>query len=1642
MGNQQERYEKIMRIADVLKKNKKETIRGLGRFGRKHPVLKYVLFVGLVIYLFLYNLFLQFFMNYHLRDRLAQGLAMVMTVVMILTSMNVTAFAALNGQDPAGTVPSGRPLTISQTVGDVTITVSAPAGAFPEGTSMQATLVGTDDRVTAAVSEARDPDKNVAESNTYDITMFDGSGNEIEPDTTYGTVHVSFEKSNAPAACQDIEVYHVEEQDDRMSAEKMTTQVDEGSSDKTVTASVDTTGFSYYTVEFYYGDLAYVMDGDSSIKLSTIQKAIGLEGVVTAVRGSNDDLFSIQKDAVGGDWTVTAKKAFSTNESMTLTIDDHEYFVKMTDTIVFDGIQYSKELTGHHSAQNWNTPRNCYLSGNDYEVTDYINITGIVYLNLNNYTMKVEDGIRVRAGGTLVIVDPYSGSGSKGRIKGTNGYPAILVESGGTLEIHGGTFTENSCTDGVILNQGTMRLWNDSQNNDIVVTGNSISGTTVGGGVTNGGAAYIKGNIQVYNNTNTYWNKHYDFMQTSANQVHISGALGDRSNISCKIVSEYSGGSNSDMTGTITSGYSTYNPGKSATAFFNRSSDSNTSYGLKLSGGEVCVVSHSHSWVYTAKDNSVTAKCSNSDGVGGSCSYLKEASAGTLTISPPSNLLYSGSAKAATFTNTITSITGATAGSVNYAGINGTSYGSTTTAPTNAGTYRASVTIGAQTAYTDFTITKNTATLSVAPTGKSLTYNGSAQSLANSGTTYCGTVYYSLNNQSSWSTVVPTATGAGNYVIYYKVVGNSNYNDSSVAYVNATIAKKSLSASDTPMSFSPAASFTYDKTDKTVTVTVHDAARNLDLSSSNDYSISGTTSAKNVGSYTATITGKGNYTGTVSRTWTIAKKALIIIPDKDQKKEYGEDDPMLTYTAPDLCDGDSITGILARISGENAGTYAYTLGSLSDSNYALSLQTGAPTFKITAKGLTDDMLSLNQSTYEYTKDTYTPTLTVKDGNKSLVKDTDYTLDADSADSAADEGKYTIKVTGKGNYSGSASIGWSIGDDTPPTGSIQVGTEKSNLFNSFLNAITFGRFFKETQKVTIAASDKGSGIDSIEYLLSDTKKTEVELKDPKTEWTTLTKEDSGTFNIDPDSKVIIYGKLTDADGNYSLISSDGMVLDATAPAISGILNENGYCVDSKTFTVTDTNLDTVNVDGSDITLDQKGSYTINADNNIHTIIATDKAKNSVTYTVGVYTEHKWSDWKVTKAATESVNGTETRKCQNCGLIQTRDIPAVKKQSYTGGAAGTVHGDKGSTYTVTISSGDTPAQTLTGVPAGDTFKFSNLPDGPYNLKIQSEDPEKPYVSTKLVTIKGGEPQTDIEMTAGALMSQVVVQSGAPDVAADGLQELFDTSLYKDNTKAVNACDNGGTVEIRLETEKTTNTTVEDLIKDAVQKDDMVLGGALDLNINLYITDEEGNQTVQKITDTKELIRVIVPLTEAQLNHKNYKVYRNHDGAVTVLKELAESEYTAPTEEGFFIQDGYVNIWANKFSTYSLAYDKPEVPTQPTDNGGSGSGSSSGGSGSGTGTTSGSGSSSSGSSATGSGSSSSGGSGSGSTTTGTGSGTSFGSGSSGSGSVSSNLGTGSTSLNDSASAGTSAEVNKNSKKKSPKTGIDPTFKFFPFW
>ena len=218
------------------------------------------------------------------------------------------------------------------------------------------------------------------------------------------------------------------------------------------------------------------------------------------------------------------------------------------------------------------------------------------------------------------------------------------------------------------------------------------------------------------------------------------------------------------------------------------------------------------------------------------------------------------------------------------------------------------------------------------------------------------------------------------------------------------------------------------------------------------------------------------------------------------------------------------------------------------------------------------------------------------------------------------------------------------DSEKPTGEMKIS---ENSWKAFLNNITFGLFFKDTQTVTITAADNSGETVTVEYLLSNKELTKAEIDGMA--FTVYT----APFGIDPDNEYIIYVRLTDTAGNMDYICSDGIVLDSKNPVIKGIENGKTYC-EAQTVAIDEKYIDTVIVNETKVTLDENNSFTLSPADGEQKIVVTDKAGNTAEMTVTVNDGHTFGDWK------SNGDGTHTRQCtvDGCNGLETKDCSGGK------------------------------------------------------------------------------------------------------------------------------------------------------------------------------------------------------------------------------------------------------------------------------------------------------------------------------------------------------------------------------------------------
>ena len=210
------------------------------------------------------------------------------------------------------------------------------------------------------------------------------------------------------------------------------------------------------------------------------------------------------------------------------------------------------------------------------------------------------------------------------------------------------------------------------------------------------------------------------------------------------------------------------------------------------------------------------------------------------------------------------------------------------------------------------------------------------------------------------------------------------------------------------------------------------------------------------------------------------------------------------------------------------------------------------------------------------------------------------------------------------------------DIEKPTGEIIIGTNK---WREFLNKLTFGLFFKDTQEVTINASDN-SGTVFVSYLVTNRALSETELG------SLVYRAYDEPFLIEPNGEYIVYAMLVDESMNITYLRSDRITLDNIRPVIGGIENGKTYC-ESQTVTIDEKYIDTVTVNGTKVTLDENGGFTLSPADGEQKIIVTDKAGNTAEMTVTINDGHTFGEWA------SNGDGTHSRECtvDGCKSVET-------------------------------------------------------------------------------------------------------------------------------------------------------------------------------------------------------------------------------------------------------------------------------------------------------------------------------------------------------------------------------------------------------
>lgn len=189
-----------------------------------------------------------------------------------------------------------------------------------------------------------------------------------------------------------------------------------------------------------------------------------------------------------------------------------------------------------------------------------------------------------------------------------------------------------------------------------------------------------------------------------------------------------------------------------------------------------------------------------------------------------------------------------------------------------------------------------------------------------------------------------------------------------------------------------------------------------------DYQLTIFTSGYSAQSYTSNVTGKGNYTGKIENIeWEIQPKKIT--EDMIVTRVYNGQEQLAALKDGDtMLERDKDYAVYGTVGVTNVGSYDVNFQG--KGNYTGTLVHAR--WKIVPKEITEDMVSVGTLTYDGSKQA--APITIKMGDMTLVKDTDYTLSGDV--NAIDANSYSVTITGKGNFSGTLeNVAWKIAPAT-------------------------------------------------------------------------------------------------------------------------------------------------------------------------------------------------------------------------------------------------------------------------------------------------------------------------------------------------------------------------------------------------------------------------------------------------------------------------------------------------------------------------------------------------------------------------------------------------------------------------------------
>lgn len=689
-------------------------------------------------------------------------------------------------------------------------------------------------------------------------------------------------------------------------------------------------------------------------------------------------------------------------------------------------LQYGRNRVKKPTYNNkYTLPAGNYYLFADITLDGSIEISGDVNICLNGHTIstKLYNSVFDINSHKLAVCDCSTGhsgkieiidnhSETKSFVVGLNAAQFCLY--GGTIQ--GGDYGVYTCSD-----------------SSVELFGGSITGNTIGVDGSSYDSLTIGGDAKVINNTTK------NLVLLGKSVISIDKSLTSNAWIGISTVTKPSANANIKIATGATKSELDY------AQIFTPDTSEQKYVVTKDEKGNLYMGLHQHSWTYTTGgDDTIKVTCS-ADG----CN-LESDFAATYMVTAPTVLTYSGSDKVATVkvSDNATGEEFPDVPKIVYQKQTGGSFEEMEGVPKDAGTYRAEITMGNQSAWVIYAIKEKTVTTPTIEVTTPVTYNGTAQKptvvVKDGANVILASEYrvsYADNINAGTATITITDVAGGNY----NVSGSTKFTIDKGTYPGTVSKTVNLikGRSDAQTGTLTAADFFPEGAPEGAVISVLSESENmtmldggLKIDSTNQLTYTSRTYIVNADDQKCTVTiSSDNYHD-------ITATLIFHLTDKETVTISG-----LTYTGKTY-DGKAMKPVgTLQVSGDkvpvselevtytgigdttyngtdaptDAGTYQVTYKVREDNDNYIGEKTY--TFTISPKAVTADMIGA-MADETYTGSPITPQPVVMDGNTILTSGTDFDFSYDENINAG-ENTATLTITGKGNYTGTASRTFTI-----------------------------------------------------------------------------------------------------------------------------------------------------------------------------------------------------------------------------------------------------------------------------------------------------------------------------------------------------------------------------------------------------------------------------------------------------------------------------------------------------------------------------------------------------------------------------------------------------------------------------------------